>query len=143
MFVRLRFRQSFEDECFVRELGSPGIPLSVLWIHGLGESGLEFETTVGRPELGDYHHLIPDLPGYGRSAWNEPVPDFDGLVDRLAFWLEGRGGSPVVVVGHSMGGVLGLLLAERHPEKVRALVNVEGNISYDDCTYSGPAAATD
>jgi pimeloyl-ACP methyl ester carboxylesterase len=40
-----------------------------------------------------------------------------------------------------MGGVVGLLLAERHPQRVAALVDVDGNISIDDCTYSGRAAA--
>jgi pimeloyl-ACP methyl ester carboxylesterase len=136
-----RFRQNIEDGFFVRELGVPGHQPSVLWIHGLGESGLSFESTVSQSDLADYHHLIPDLPGYGKSAWCEPTPSFADLIDRLALWLEGRGVAPVVVVGHSMGGVLGLLLTEWYPDRVRALVNVEGNIAYDECAFSGPAAA--
>ncbi len=40
-----------------------------------------------------------------------------------------------------MGGVIGLELAERRPDLVRAFVNVEGNVSLDDCTYSGRAVA--
>lgn len=140
--MSVRLKQSIEDGFFVRELGSPAAQLSVLWIHGLGESGLSFESIVSRTELEDYHHLVPDLPGYGRSVWSEPVPSLPEIADRMALWLEGRGGAPVVTVGHSMGGVLALLLAERHPEKVRALVNVEGNITYDECSFSGPAAAS-
>jgi pimeloyl-ACP methyl ester carboxylesterase len=43
------------------------------------------------------------------------------------------------VIGHSMGGVLATLIAERVP--VRGVVNVEGNLSRGDCGYSGRAAA--
>ncbi len=40
-----------------------------------------------------------------------------------------------------MGGVLGLLLAEWYPERIRALITIEGTISYGECAFSGPAAA--
>lgn len=40
-----------------------------------------------------------------------------------------------------MGGVLGVLLAERC--QLRGLVNVEGNLSQGDCAYSGPVASQD
>jgi pimeloyl-ACP methyl ester carboxylesterase len=42
-----------------------------------------------------------------------------------------------------MGGVVGLLLAERHPELVRTLVCVDGNISPGDCAFSGRVAGQD
>jgi pimeloyl-ACP methyl ester carboxylesterase len=126
---------------FVREYGAREAPGPVLWLHGLGESGLCFERAVTRPELSGWRHLVPDLPGYGRSAWPRlpsPLADLAGL---LAEWLQGRGERPAVLVGHSMGGVLGQLLAELFPRLARGFVNVEGNVSMGDCTASAQAAA--
>jgi pimeloyl-ACP methyl ester carboxylesterase len=65
------------------------------------------------------------------------------MASRLAGWLNSRGDPPAVVVGHSMGGVLGLLMADRHPSCVRALLDIDGNITLDDCRYSGAAARWD
>jgi pimeloyl-ACP methyl ester carboxylesterase len=126
-----------------REWGGDRTAPTVLWIHGLGESGLCFEGVLDREELGRWHHLCVDLPGYGRSPWPEEPPGLIELSDQLAELVAMRIGRPVVLAGHSMGGVLGLLLAERHPEQVRAFVDIDGNVSPDDCTFSRQAVAQD
>ena len=105
----------------------------MVWIHGLGESSYCFERLVHRPELGDFHHLLMDLPGYGRAPWRR-VSTLEQLADHLACCLEGS----FALLGHSMGGVLGILLGERCPEKIRGLVNIDGNMTLGDCGYSGP-----
>lgn len=134
-------RHVMEAGLFVREFGEG--PRGVLWIHGLGESGLCFESLLSRGDLSGFRHVVPDLPGYGRSAWPaEPAP-LRTLATQLADWWASRGGEQAVVVGHSMGGVLGVLMAEAHPGMVAGLVNVEGNVSPGDCTASAEAAAMD
>jgi pimeloyl-ACP methyl ester carboxylesterase len=40
-----------------------------------------------------------------------------------------------------MGGVLAVLLAERHSRHVRRVIDVDGNVSLEDCVFSGQAAA--
>lgn len=112
----------------------------ILFIHGLGESGLCFEHLLNRPELAAFELLVPDLPGYGRSPWPDAPGGLVGHADHLGGWLAQMGGPPPVVVGHSMGGVVGLLLAERHPAQVDALVDVDGNNTLTDCTFSSQAA---
>ena len=136
-------RHSVEKGMFVREAPRQGERPPLLFIHGLGESGLCFEHLLSGlgPGRWPHHLLIPDLPGYGRSPWpsGEPL----GLVDQadlLARWLRERGTWPVVAVGHSMGGVVALLLAERHPELLAGLVDVDGNKSPGDCVFSSQAA---
>lgn len=110
----------------------------LVWLPGLGESSIGFEPLVAA--MPRYRHVLVDLPGYGRSAWppdGAAVERLDGLVDHLARWLAPR--PPAIVVGHSMGGVLATLLAERAP--VRAVVDVEGALSRGDCKLSGQAVA--
>jgi pimeloyl-ACP methyl ester carboxylesterase len=120
----------------------PGSP-TLLWLHGLGESGRCFEAIAAHPALAGAGALIPDLPGYGRSERPPSPLPLVAIADHLAGWLAARGAPPVVVVGHSMGGVIGVHLAERHPARVARLVDVDGNVSLGDCTYSGRAAAFD
>jgi pimeloyl-ACP methyl ester carboxylesterase len=126
---------------YVRELGSSGAGCTLLWVHGLGESGLCFESVAAHPALAPFRQLIPDLPGYGRSPWLEQPQSLSQAADELGRWLEGRAERPVVAAGHSMGGILVLLLAEQWPRLVRAVVDIDGNKSAGDCVFSGKAAA--
>jgi pimeloyl-ACP methyl ester carboxylesterase len=66
--------------------------------------------------------LAPDRPGYGRSG-EEPM-SMAGNAEVLAELLRHRAAGPAVVVGHSYGGGLSVLMAVHHPEVVRGLVLV-------------------
>lgn len=116
---------------------------TLLYVHGLGESGVGLEHTMRAAALDRWTHLAPDLPGYGQSVRPDEPLTLRRHADRLAAWARDRADHPVVLVGHSMGGVIGLHLCEQHPTRLRAFVNVEGNVSRGDCGYSGPAAAYD
>ena len=69
------------------------------------------------------HLLMPDNRGSGRTRCDGALSIAD-MVDDLAALIEHLGIGPVDVVGHSMGGFLGLALAARHPEKVSRLVTL-------------------
>src|SRR3954469_19932873 len=83
----------------------------LVWIHGLGEASTCFDETIA--QLPGYTHVLPDLPGYGRSSWPTTAPNLDELATMLVGWLAER--PKAFVIGHSMGGVLALLIAERAP----------------------------
>jgi pimeloyl-ACP methyl ester carboxylesterase len=108
----------------------------VVWLHGLGEWSQNFDALAAHPAFAGFSHVLPDLPGYGRSPWPERADDLDAVADRLVAWLGDR---RPALIGASMGGVLATLIAER--AAVRAVVDVEGNLSRGDCTLSGEAAA--
>ena len=119
-------KQSIEHGMSVRRFGDGAVEL--VWIHGLGESSTSFLPAVAN--LGEFKHTLIDLPGYGRSAWPEPI-GLDALADQLAAWIS----RDAIAIGHSMGGVLAMMLGER--DAVRATVNIDGNISRGDCNFSG------
>ncbi len=151
-----RTSDRFEAGMVVREAGVFDGRRPVVWVHGLGESSRCFLEVLADPRWGDLPHLLPDLPGYGRSPWpaNEPAPtalpasddrsaeaSLAQHADHLAAWLRGRGIPQVTVIGHSMGAIVGLHLAERHPDLVHTLIDVEGNKTPPDCAFSSVAAA--
>jgi pimeloyl-ACP methyl ester carboxylesterase len=94
-----------------------GPPL--LLVHGLGGAAWNFDELA--PLLPGRRLLIPDLPGHGGSA-PLPAATLAAFADVLADLLDAEGIDQADVFGHSLGGVVGLRLAERHPERVRRLI---------------------
>lgn len=96
--------------------GGDGPPL--LLIHGYGGAAWNFEPMA--PLLAGRRLIVPDLPGHGGSSPLPAAPTLAGFADVIASVLEEP--EPVDVFGHSLGGVVALRLAERHPQLVRRLV---------------------
>lgn len=74
------------------------------------------------------HYDIHALPMY---AHNPAYPVRDGwaeLARELADELAARHDQPVILVGHSMGGVLSLMAAYAHPERVRCVVLLDAPV---------------
>ena len=92
---------------FVRRGGGDGPAL--LLLHGLGATGEVWEgLTALLPGRWPGSWAVPDLPGHGRSA---PLArySFGGLAAAVATVLEP--GTPLVAIGHSLGGAVALALA--------------------------------
>ena len=117
------------------DAATPDAP-TLVWIHGLGEWSVSFDAIVQHPLLAPFAHVLPDLPGYGRTPASVRLGTVHGLAEHLMGWLRDR--PPVVLVGHSMGGVIATLIAESMA--VRAVVNIDGNLTLGDCTFSAEAA---
>jgi len=67
-----------------------------------------------------YGVLAPDLPGHGRSA-GAPLATIAEMADWTASMLGAAGATRARLVGHSMGSLIALETAARHPAKVSAL----------------------
>jgi len=102
--------------------GGSGEPVLLL-LHGLGATGDVWEgwrPLLARRWPGRW--LAPDLPGHGGSR---PLSDytFGGLAAAVAGIASG--GARTVVLGHSLGGVVGLVLADdRFPVPVQAVIGL-------------------
>jgi pimeloyl-ACP methyl ester carboxylesterase len=102
---------------FVTDRGR-GAP--VLLIHGQPGLGRDWDLVSER--LSGYRLVVPDRPGYGRSA-GDAIGIGDNA-DAMARVLVERRAEPAIVVGHSYGGGVAILLAARHPGLVAGLVLV-------------------
>ncbi|MBK9035284.1 MAG: alpha/beta hydrolase [Myxococcales bacterium] len=132
----------------VRRIGPTTGPASptIVWLHGLGELATTFAPITAAAALAHCAHLLIDLPGHGgaraledagAAAWASP-PSIDATAALLATWLAPA--APVVVIGHSLGGVIATALAARAPEVVAQVIDVDGNVALPDCTYSSQIA---
>ena len=75
----------------------------------------------------DWHIIAPDLRGHGDSQWSATGSyTMAGYIYDLAQLIDLRRLAPVTIVGHSLGGNIALRYAGIYPEKVKALVSVEG-----------------
>lgn len=120
-----------EHDMVVRRIGEGR---ELVWIHGLGEQSASFDPIVAR--LPGFQHVLVDLPGYGRAPWPAETESLEAVADRLAAWIGGR--APILA-GHSMGGVLAQWVAER--TRVAGVIDLDGNLSRGDCTFSAQAVA--
>src|SRR3954452_18934093 len=67
-----------------------------------------------------YSVLAPDLPGHGRSS-GAPLATIAEMADWTAALLDAAGATEARLVGHSMGSLIALETAARHPARVSAL----------------------
>lgn len=145
------------DLCVRAQQGEYANP-TILFIHGLGDSSLCWKPFFADERLSDFTLLAPDLPGYGRTRMNKRtgggIPQH---VEHLRALIEETVGGPLLVVGHSLGGLIATYLvraieqeevkpsAEKTHEPVRllGLINVEGNLTGADAFISSRATKAD
>jgi pimeloyl-ACP methyl ester carboxylesterase len=94
-----------------------GIP--VVWGHGWGQDHSFFLPLAGSMRRG--RHFLLDFPGFGKSPAPPKIWSTADYADALAEWIRQNFTSPIIWVGHSFGGRVGIQLAARHPELVAGL----------------------
>lgn len=101
------------------DCGSPTAEPLVL-LHGGAWRWQEYLSLI--PSLSrKWHTCAMDLRGHGGSQWVPETYRLRDFVEDNAQFL-GTLNSPAILVGHSLGGVVALMLAARCPDKVKALV---------------------
>jgi len=85
--------------------------------------------------------LAPDLLGYG-DYYSQDVSSLSltDQADHVLACMINNGITRANLVGHSVGGAVAALLAIRHPDKVKALISVEGNMTPPDAFWSASLA---
>ena len=99
--------------------GEPGGPPLVL-LHALGEDATSWDAVATR--LAPHYSLLTlDLRGHGASD-RPGLYSHELMRDDVVGVLDALGLTDVVLVGHSLGGVVGYLVAMQQPDRVARLV---------------------
>jgi pimeloyl-ACP methyl ester carboxylesterase len=92
----------------------------LLFLHGLGGGHHAWDEQLVHFSRSGYAAHAWDQPGYGESALVKPY-DLENIAAALARLIESLGAGPVVLVGHSMGGLIAQETYFRYPQLVKAL----------------------
>ena len=115
----------------------------ILLIPGLAASRESWAGIAARLKDHFTLHLIQIAGFAGQPAWaNAQGP----VLEPVAEAIDGYGAElcrgPVVLIGHSLGGTIGLLLAQRHTGHVQKLLVVD-SLPFLGAAFGGPAATAE
>jgi len=117
---------------------------TLLFLHGLGSSSRDIAIASNHPELSAYRIVALDLPGHRSSRWH-PDNRRDTVlagVELLSRFIDETIEDELAIVGHSLGGAIGVLLTDRLGARCRGFIDIEGNLIASDCgALSQPTAA--
>lgn len=99
--------------------GSP-----VVLLHGGASDSRDWAETIATLS-NTYSLYAPDMLGYGLSDRDKSGYYLSEFVDFTYGFMQTLGLESAALVGHSLGGRIGLEIALRHPHKVRRLVLID------------------
>ncbi|MEO6225175.1 MAG: alpha/beta hydrolase [Sphingomicrobium sp.] len=123
----------------IRSVGT-GAP--VVLIPGLGSPPAVYDALAAR--IGPGHQLVfVQINGFAGSVAPQQADDtlLPSAVDELASWLAANHVERPAVIGHSMGGLMALMLASKHPAAAGKLMIVDALPFYG--MLFGPSATPD
>lgn len=98
----------------------------IMLLHGWGFSSQLWQPLIKNLHAQGCEAVYPiDLPGFG-AAFHEQCESLDQVLDYIAEQLPEKS----VLCGWSLGGMLAVQIAARHPEKVAALITIGSNLHF-------------
>ena len=99
----------------------PATGLPLLLLHGGSNRWQSFQTII--PDLAPHYHLyLLDFRGHGQSGRTPGQYRLQDYTDDTIALLRQHVQKPVLIFGHSMGGIVTLLVASQQPQLVKAVV---------------------
>jgi len=119
----------------------------IILIPGLSSSPEIWQGTVDHLGAGWRVHRIhvqgfAGAPAEGNAQGATPSPVAAPVAEEIARYIREKGLTKPVVVGHSMGGTIGMMLAARHPESVGKLMVVD-MIPFMGAMFGAPGATAE
>lgn len=109
----------------------------IVFLHGLGCSKEDYINALEQPQLSDFSLVAFDFPGCGLSDYPDGMNvEINDLLEITKIILDKLGLTIIHLVAHSMGGLVGLLFAEKYYSYIISFSNVEGNLAASDCFFS-------
>lgn len=95
----------------------------LVFVHGSGFNHLSWMLQTRALAYDGWNVLAPDLPGHYLSR-GKPLSGIETMAEWLLKAMDVVGCKQAVICGHSMGGLVALELAQKHPKRVKAIVFV-------------------
>lgn len=137
-----------QPDAWLRYHDLPGREPACVYLHGLATAASsDFPALAAQPALTGRRSLLVDLLGFGFSDRPEA---FDYTLTEhartITVLLDHLGLTECVVIGHSLGGSIAIVLATQRPDLVSRLVVAEGNLASgpeegSNATFSRTVAA--
>ncbi len=96
----------------------------LVFIHSMGMDAHSFEATY-KALFGEYQMLGLTILDHGDSDTPQPTLTLPHHAETMRDCYRQLGFEPNVLVGHSVGGMMGMILAADHPEEHKGLVMVD------------------
>jgi pimeloyl-ACP methyl ester carboxylesterase len=96
---------------------------TVVFLHGADSTHHFWVLQTRALAFDDWNVLAPDMPGHCSSG-GAPLQSVSEMSDWVIRLLDAAGSKRAVVVGHSLGGLIALEVAAKHPHRVGAVVLV-------------------
>lgn len=115
-----------------------GTPL--VFLHGFGSTKEDYADVVQQAQLAERPVLAYDAPGCGATTCEDlaaiSIPFLVSVAEQV---LQAKEIDRFHLIGHSMGGLTALLLADHDPTRIAGFINIEGNVAPEDCFLSRQA----
>src|SRR6476661_8690090 len=95
---------------------------TVVLLHGNNFAGFYFGGPIGALRKEGFRVIVPDQIGYGRSSKPIIPYNFHDMARNTRLVLQSLSIDKVMVIGHSMGGMLAARFATQYPAMVERLV---------------------
>ncbi len=132
-----------DGSLFIRHTDpAPGKP-AILFVHGLGDSGLCYQEVFSHSMFHSCHLVAPDLMGYGQSSASS-TKDYSFATQIKHLWhvVNHFSLQEFILVGHSMGADLATLMAAwDQTGRIKKVLLIEGDLTPHDAFISKHAVA--
>ncbi len=132
--IELRINELSISLSVVRRDG-PLVP--ILFLHGFGGTKEDYVDIALNKSFNGRPFIAYDAPGSGESNMSDlsqlSMPLLASIAEAV---LSHYQVNQYHLVGHSMGGLVSVLLAQRQSSSVRSFINIKGNLAPEDCFLS-------
>ncbi len=102
-----------------------------LLLHGAMRGAWLWHKVVPLMEKGGARAIAHDLPGHGKRAADRPGVNMSAYIDDVLSYIRKQNLSDLILVGHSMSGIVITKVAEEVPERIRHLVYLAAVVPQD------------
>jgi pimeloyl-ACP methyl ester carboxylesterase len=115
----------------------------IICLHGLQSNKKMFKGLLKQPFLDDFSAVALDFVGFGGSGKPQEFPyTIESQAQVVVQIVQTLNIKKASIIGHSLGGMVGILLLEPLKDVISAFANLEGNLVLSDCGASKDVVQT-